>query len=1156
MATELHDTLKFLTNKPEIAFQYQDDASTPWSSIVGAHNGVEEAYRAPGKIRFIDQGDGKGVIEYWYKGGIELENLVPRYENLESAAAYVEILEGLKADVQIIKSETEAFKNESLNAAQAAIEGIGNLNATTGIATIIETGISYTPTVVANQANGKYFDVVVAGTLVITGTTIAMEIGGIVISRGTKWDYIPKSSLAIENLNGTKILDSGATTGIVIPESQYLHQRGDDELKGNFEFFGSTYTILGAYKQSLNAVAFNKVRIFMNTPIASEIIVRVYKSATFQTNPANMSLLAEKSYAAGDFNLLGTQAQLIDLGSSIIRVKPTEYVYILLHSTTAGRLRMRAWNVDASESPLRDRFFVGTSDTPWVTAMTVSSGANFTAGFELLQILPSDYEKYVRDNLIGISVDQNTGRSGGIFIPSIPYEHPRGDSEIIGNAVYTGGGDTGFGFYEQIPKASNFNKIELGLQAINTQAVAVRIYKSKNFGTSVPALTLLESLTYPVGTFNASANKTIIHLANHHSIGAGEYVYILAVTASTNGLRIRHFSNSANDPVRHSFLRFRQVSDPWTSSWEASVVGSGYYQSGIRLFNIESNPLVDERLNIAEQKITENTTSISGAVTKGSDGKISAAYLPSIVYNHPRGDSEINGNQTFFASFNTGMGFLEQYTTDTVFNKVDIPAFVTKTTGDITIKIAIGNSVNGNVQSFTELHSQTIQANSFNKKASSLHTIILDTPLKVTAGSYLYIYIIPTLAGSISIKYWNVDAASPTRKRFIYTTSSTPSTATWEISSGAFYTASFRLSLVNATLDRKVIILENTRPPRTTLVSRLYAVVGMELSVYYDALIYGQDNGLAMSPDYFVQVSCGKGTRYDRFWRVKPVESDVGQHNFYVDIFDRNGFIVESKSAVLYIIPATGASLLKYLLQVGDSITNDGNSRIAINERKAQLTGGVPFELVGSLGSGSAKHEGHSGWQWVNFTNDGATAPAPAGNPFWNPNTSAIDFAYYRSQIGQSALIDVFSFQLGVNDARRAKRTEAENQASINYAKTIFTAVLADNPNAKIIIQLPTTDANTQYAGTAQKGDYQYNIWRIRELIIETFDRYTFHANVHVGQVGLCLDRYYGYPFTNNVSADRYTETEIVHTNDVHPRTQGYKQMGDAIFPQILALLQ
>lgn len=211
MAIELHDNLKILTNKPEIAFQYQDDASTPWSSIAGAHNGVPEAYRAKGKIRFIDQGDGKGVIEYWYSGGIELENLVPRYENLESASAYIEQLEGIKLNAETILEQTNYVKSEVEVLANNVNLGLipkGSWNPSTNTPAI-------TGTPNPDWADGSYLDITpVSGTLSFAGENflIGQQVnsGDKIKKIGNQWSLV-KFSIGQKSV-GLNELSDGAVS--------------------------------------------------------------------------------------------------------------------------------------------------------------------------------------------------------------------------------------------------------------------------------------------------------------------------------------------------------------------------------------------------------------------------------------------------------------------------------------------------------------------------------------------------------------------------------------------------------------------------------------------------------------------------------------------------------------------------------------------------------------------------------------------------------------------------------------------------------------------------------------------------------------------------------------------------------------------------------
>lgn len=74
---------------------------------------------------------------------------------------------------------------------------IGEYDASSGILKVTSTGETSVPGATPAFADGKYFDVVKAGTRSITGAPVAMIEGGKIIVRGTAWGYIPPSDLAL-----------------------------------------------------------------------------------------------------------------------------------------------------------------------------------------------------------------------------------------------------------------------------------------------------------------------------------------------------------------------------------------------------------------------------------------------------------------------------------------------------------------------------------------------------------------------------------------------------------------------------------------------------------------------------------------------------------------------------------------------------------------------------------------------------------------------------------------------------------------------------------------------------------------------------------------------------------------------------------------------
>lgn len=184
-----------------------------------------------------------------------------------------------------------------------------------------------------------------------------------------------------------------------------------------------------------------------------------------------------------------------------------------------------------------------------------------------------------------------------------------------------------------------------------------------------------------------------------------------------------------------------------------------------------------------------------------------------------------------------------------------------------------------------------------------------------------------------------------------------------------------------------------------------------------------------------------------------------------------------------------------------------------------------------------------------------------SSNPLWNNTTSQVDVENYRSMLGMGVLFDVVAIRLGVNDSLGNLRTEAQRATIIQYAKTIIDAFLSDNADCKIIVELPTTDGNTRggwganYGAAGKKEEFQANVWRLRELMIEEFDNAAYHENVLLCATGCCIDRYYSYDRESIQVASVIPIFADVHTNALHPATEGYYQLADALYPSILNAL-
>ena len=189
-----------------------------------------------------------------------------------------------------------------------------------------------------------------------------------------------------------------------------------------------------------------------------------------------------------------------------------------------------------------------------------------------------------------------------------------------------------------------------------------------------------------------------------------------------------------------------------------------------------------------------------------------------------------------------------------------------------------------------------------------------------------------------------------------------------------------------------------------------------------------------------------------------------------------------------------------------------------------------------------------------------------SGNPFWDSNIGANNFTKYREKMGMgSNKFDIVVIMLGTNDCISGIRTNV--QSTVDAAVKLVNSILVDAGNypTKIIVQMTPPDASSisswqvypDSSGSAsgKKMGFWYNLWNLRALLYNEFTKDKWSGKVYIGQAALGIDRYYGYPYTEEDSSSRIKIKEIFHNNSVHPNKEGYQQLGDGYYLQIKSLL-
>lgn len=173
-----------------------------------------------------------------------------------------------------------------------------------------------------------------------------------------------------------------------------------------------------------------------------------------------------------------------------------------------------------------------------------------------------------------------------------------------------------------------------------------------------------------------------------------------------------------------------------------------------------------------------------------------------------------------------------------------------------------------------------------------------------------------------------------------------------------------------------------------------------------------------------------------------------------------------------------------------------------------------------------------------------------AGNPFWDENEGKVNFASYAQRIGVSS-IDYCYILLGWN------ATGSSEDAYKTQVRTFINNLLASYPSCVIVlmgIQVPSLDG----FGTSYGCNWNY-MDKLR--CVHDFDQWyadvaAEYSNVHTVSVAGQFDAEYGYPTSIVPVNVRSSKTENRQSNGVHPSNDGYMQIADAAYRDLIYRLQ
>lgn len=345
------------------------------------------------------------------------------------------------------------------------------------------------------------------------------------------------------------------------------------------------------------------------------------------------------------------------------------------------------------------------------------------------------------------------------------------------------------------------------------------------------------------------------------------------------------------------------------------------------------------------------------------------------------------------------------------------------------------------------------------------------------------------------------------------------------------------------------------------------ALEGRELNIYLDACIWS-DRDLS---DLCVDITCNKGSQFNRWWRYTPTSGDAGSVSFELAVYTKDrATLLATKSATLKTVALSHptSSVSRKVLMIGDSTWANG---IVAAELVNLFTGDTKYTLtlVGSNDgnvndsgavSRAVKVEAISGWTFNLFTTDTSTAwseiggTSRTGSPF--SFSGAFNFASYLSaQSISMASNDWVLINLGINDIFGATDDTAL-QTTIGTMSSQLAAWITSIKTAVsgvrigLCVTIPPNGSQDAFGAvytsnqTLRRYEQNLRIWR--ETLLANFDT-SISSNVFVIPYHVNLDRVNNFSTSSVALNARNSTTYAQPNNGVHPANAGYYQLADTL---------
>lgn len=334
----------------------------------------------------------------------------------------------------------------------------------------------------------------------------------------------------------------------------------------------------------------------------------------------------------------------------------------------------------------------------------------------------------------------------------------------------------------------------------------------------------------------------------------------------------------------------------------------------------------------------------------------------------------------------------------------------------------------------------------------------------------------------------------------------------------------------------------------------IYCAVGRTIEIYNSQCAW------AGNLDDYHFLWSGVGKSMGRKWSVTGTSGSIGNYTLTLRVFNNAMKQVAMATSTVNIVTDVIASAFS-INPIGDSLTNTK----AWQPELISLSGGqISYQGTrGVVQSGVARtHEGRSGAKASYYIgnnsytfdtsgqvgNDGRTQNL---NPYWNPNTSAIDWSYYKSNYDKNP--DKIMIWLGTNGIAL---DPAQNVADIKTFVDGLRASGASTVPMYIVLTLYRGPQDGIGNQTGSDGYVANSSWKLEEdrkvfnLQVALYEELKGYPNLHFIPLSLCHDSEYNYiPNGNSTPVNpRSWITYPQASEAIHPQLEGYNQIADVMF--------